>query len=102
MYTLLVSFVAEASYVSGIVMWEVLTQQDPWEHLPDDANFILALADALERNERPLVPNDCPPSYRNLLCATWATEPSARPSFQAILASDCLQSADPQPTSVDV
>lgn len=87
-----------ANLATGVVMWEVLTQQDPWHDLPDD-NFLDVLTAALQREERPPVPPDCPASYAAVMKACWASQASARPSFTAVLDSECMRSADPRVTA---
>ena len=34
----------------------------------------------IEAGERLALPNDCPPSLYNLMCACWSYEPSRRPN----------------------
>eukprot|EP01103_Thecamoeba_quadrilineata_P001586 TRINITY_DN1142_c0_g1_i2.p1 TRINITY_DN1142_c0_g1~~TRINITY_DN1142_c0_g1_i2.p1 ORF type:complete len:398 (-),score=42.82 TRINITY_DN1142_c0_g1_i2:632-1795(-) len=71
-------------YSFGIVLWEALTRLEPFTHHSDFDQFVEAVA---IKNERPLIPNDCPPGLRKLITRCWAPSPSMRPSFPEIVES---------------
>ncbi len=74
---------------TGVVLWEVMAQKDPWSELPDD-NFREQLLQALRQGRRPELPAGSPGDYAVLVQACWATEAGARPPFARVLEYDCL------------
>jgi serine/threonine protein kinase len=64
----------------GIVMWEIWTQQLPY----DQYRFNYQVEDAVAQGERPETPVDCPKEYYQLMADCWQHDPSCRPSFEEI------------------
>ena len=69
-------------------MWELLTRQTPWGDIEARNHFAFQskLESAVFGGVRPMIPADAPSAYAALLTEAWATEPSSRPAFAAIIA----------------
>ena len=65
----------------GIVLWEIWTRDFPFRQY----RFGHAVATAVERGERPPVPNNCPADYVDLMKACWDRNPRNRPTFKEIV-----------------
>ena len=69
-------------YSFGIIMWENLTCQTPF----NDKNNVFEIMSDVEAGARPLIPhNDAPAEYVSLMQACWAGEPTRRPDFDTVL-----------------
>ncbi|GFR45490.1 hypothetical protein Agub_g6834, partial [Astrephomene gubernaculifera] len=68
-------------YSFGIFLYELYTGQQAYWDVPQP---MLAYHVA-SAGGRPLLPHLCPPAYRGLAKACWASEVAARPTFDAIL-----------------
>ncbi len=68
-------------YSFGIVMWEIAAQAVPWEDVPDTNFFAAALLRLITEGQRPVVSDDWPSTYRDLMARCWATEATERPGF---------------------
>ncbi|KAG9459711.1 hypothetical protein H6P81_004219 [Aristolochia fimbriata] len=66
-------------YSFGIVMWELLTGDEPYSNM--HSKDILA---GVLKDVRPQVPNWCDPLWRSLMERCWSSDPNARPSFSEI------------------
>ncbi|CAA6670222.1 unnamed protein product [Spirodela intermedia] len=66
----------------GVVMWELLTGEEPYADLHHGAIIGGIVSDTL----RPPVPEPCDPEWRALMETCWSTEPSERPSFTEVAA----------------
>ncbi|XP_062078262.1 uncharacterized protein LOC133782860 isoform X2 [Humulus lupulus] len=64
----------------GIVMWELLTGEEPYA----DLHYGAIIGGIVSNTLRPLVPESCDPEWRSLMERSWSTEPSERPSFTEI------------------
>ena len=74
-------------YSFGIILWEMLTGECPYEGM---SAIQCALA-VLNRDLRPDVPQWCPPALSALIQACWDKNPDRRPSFaQIIMALDAM------------
>lgn len=74
-------------YSFGIILWEMLTGECPYEGM---SAIQCALA-VLNRDLRPNVPQWCPPALSALIQACWDKNPDRRPSFaQIIMALDAM------------
>lgn len=69
-------------YSFGIVLWELLTREEPFSNHSNYSKFKRAVC---ERHERPPIPADCEPSLKNLIEKCWHPNPSVRPSFSQII-----------------
>jgi len=68
-------------YSYGIILWELLTRQCPYEGM----NSIQAAMAVLNQNLRPEIPNWCPTAFADLVRQCIEKEPLNRPTFTAIL-----------------
>ena len=70
-------------YSYGIIMWELLTGEEPQQDLkPLKMAHLVAHA-----GYRPPIPASTTPRWRNLITTCWAESPDARPTFRQIIAS---------------
>uniref|UniRef100_M4BH68 non-specific serine/threonine protein kinase n=1 Tax=Hyaloperonospora arabidopsidis (strain Emoy2) TaxID=559515 RepID=M4BH68_HYAAE len=65
----------------GVVVWETVTRQCPYEGLTQ----IQAALGVLNNNLRPKVPENCSPLFKQLMTLCWASAPERRPSFETVL-----------------
>jgi serine/threonine protein kinase len=70
-------------YSFGIVLWELLTHQDPY---PEIRTFSDMIKRVCEEGHRPTIPPECPPTLRRLITQCWHPDPTKRPNFNEILA----------------
>ena len=68
-------------YSYGIVLWELLTGEIPYNDVPVEKLPYLVVQEKL----RPTIPPDTPPDLANLITACWSTDPKQRPSFINII-----------------
>ncbi|KAG8495693.1 hypothetical protein CXB51_013405 [Gossypium anomalum] len=64
----------------GIVMWELLTGEEPYA----DLHYGAIIGGIVSNTLRPLVPEGCDPEWRSLMERCWSSEPPERPSFTEI------------------
>ncbi|XP_057550954.1 uncharacterized protein LOC130828924 [Amaranthus tricolor] len=64
----------------GIVMWELLTGDEPYA----DLHYGAILGGIMSNTLRPPVPENCDPDWRSLMERCWAAEPLERPTFTEI------------------
>ncbi|KAL6532691.1 hypothetical protein OROGR_013651 [Orobanche gracilis] len=64
----------------GIVMWELLTGEEPYA----DLHYGAIIGGIVSNTLRPPVPETCDPDWRALMERCWSTEPSERPNFTDI------------------
>ncbi|KAL2482760.1 Protein kinase superfamily protein with octicosapeptide/Phox/Bem1p domain [Forsythia ovata] len=64
----------------GIVMWELITGEEPYA----DLHYGAIIGGIVSNTLRPLVPESCNPDWRSLMERCWSSEPSERPSFTEI------------------
>ena len=69
-------------YSFGIVLWELLTQEDPF---PDIDTFSMMLDQVVNNNYRPKIPDYCPTRLKQLIEACWNGDPSKRPTFEKMI-----------------
>ncbi|GMI97622.1 hypothetical protein like AT3G46920 [Hibiscus trionum] len=65
----------------GIVMWELLTRQEPYA----DLHYGAIIGGIVSNTLRPPVPESCDPGWRSLMERCWSAEPSERPNFTEIV-----------------
>ncbi|MED6180820.1 hypothetical protein PIB30_013903 [Stylosanthes scabra] len=64
----------------GIVMWELLTGEEPYA----DLHYGAIIGGIVSNTLRPPVPESCDSNWRLLMENCWSSEPSERPSFTEI------------------
>ncbi|XP_073296634.1 uncharacterized protein [Primulina huaijiensis] len=64
----------------GIVMWELLTGEEPYA----DLHYGAIIGGIVSNTLRPPVPEPCDPDWRDLMERCWSSEPSQRPNFTEI------------------
>ncbi|KAI3446816.1 hypothetical protein Pfo_003481 [Paulownia fortunei] len=64
----------------GIVMWELLTGEEPYA----DLHYGAIIGGIVSNTLRPPVPEPCDPDWRALMERCWSPEPSERPNFTEI------------------
>ncbi|PKI75717.1 hypothetical protein CRG98_003860 [Punica granatum] len=67
-------------YSFGIVMWELLTGEEPYENLRSEE----IIAGIINGNLRPNIPSWCDPVWRSLMERCWSSDPESRPSFSEV------------------
>ncbi|KAL9224593.1 hypothetical protein vseg_000612 [Gypsophila vaccaria] len=67
-------------YSFGIVMWEVLTGEEPYK----DMHSASIIGGIVNNTLRPQIPTWCDPEWKALMESCWAYEPTDRPSFPEI------------------
>ncbi|GMY35914.1 putative serine/threonine-protein kinase SIS8 [Fagus crenata] len=67
-------------YTFGIVMWELLTGEEPYAK-KRSAEIIAGI---IEGNLRPEIPSWCDPAWRQLMERCWSSNPDSRPAFSEI------------------
>lgn len=68
-------------YSYGIVLWEVLERQFPYE----DLGTFEVVIKVSQQMFRPQIPTDCPPRYATLMRKCWEHNPVKRTNFREIL-----------------
>jgi serine/threonine protein kinase len=70
-------------YAYGLVLWELFTRKErPFAHVTSFSEFC---DDVIDRNVRPILPDDVPKHIRRLIKACWHGDMDKRPSFEQIL-----------------
>lgn len=78
------SFTKEADvYAFGLILWELLTTEEPYPYFANLDELIEAVC---RQKERPPLPDDCPTALRQLIQACWYHESACRPDFVQITA----------------
>ncbi|CAH9096059.1 unnamed protein product [Cuscuta epithymum] len=67
-------------YSFGIVMWELLTGEEPYA----DMHCASIIGGIVNNTLRPEIPIWCDPEWKSLMESCWASDPSERPSFSEI------------------
>ncbi|KAF8033579.1 hypothetical protein BT93_C0005 [Corymbia citriodora subsp. variegata] len=67
-------------YSFGIVMWELLTGEEPYS----DMHCASIIGGIVNNSLRPQIPAWCDPEWKSLMESSWALDPSERPSFSDI------------------
>ncbi|GKV02546.1 hypothetical protein SLEP1_g14978 [Rubroshorea leprosula] len=68
------------AYSFGIVMWELLTGEEPYA----DMHCASIIGGIVNNTLRPKIPSWCDPEWKALMEKCWASDPSERPSFSEI------------------
>ncbi|KAI4335614.1 hypothetical protein L6164_014246 [Bauhinia variegata] len=64
----------------GIVMWELLTGEEPYA----DLHYGAIIGGIVSNTLRPAVPESCDPEWKSLMERCWSSDTSERPSFTEI------------------
>ncbi|XP_008242746.1 PREDICTED: uncharacterized protein LOC103341044 [Prunus mume] len=67
-------------YSFGIVMWELLTGEEPYANLRSKE----LIAGIIKGSLRPEIPSWCDPLWRSLMERCWSSDPDSRPPFSEI------------------
>lgn len=67
-------------YSFGIVMWELLTGDEPYA----DMHCASIIGGIVNNSLRPQIPTWCDPEWKSLMESCWASDPAERPSFSEI------------------
>ncbi|XP_019463447.1 PREDICTED: uncharacterized protein LOC109362248 [Lupinus angustifolius] len=67
-------------YSFGIVMWEVLTGDEPYANM----HCASIIGGIVNGSLRPQTPTWCDPEWKSLMESCWASDPAERPSFSEI------------------
>nr|POF05612.1 putative serine/threonine-protein kinase [Quercus suber] len=67
-------------YSFGIVMWELLTGEEPFAKMRSEE----LIAGIIKGDLRPEIPNWCDPAWRSLMESCWSSDPNSRPAFSEI------------------
>ncbi|CAI9100203.1 OLC1v1037146C1 [Oldenlandia corymbosa var. corymbosa] len=67
-------------YSFGIVMWELLTGEEPYQNMRSEE----IIAGIIRGDLRPEIPSWCDPAWRSLMERCWSTDPKSRPPFSEI------------------
>ncbi|KAH6555203.1 hypothetical protein KP509_1Z274300 [Ceratopteris richardii] len=67
-------------YSFGIVMWELLTGEEPYANM----HCGTIIGGIVHNNLRPTTPSWCDPSWKQLMERCWSANPADRPDFTAV------------------
>jgi len=68
-------------YSYGMIMWELLTREMPWS----DPKLVFRIAEKVIGGERPIIPDDCPTKWKELMTACWDGDAGKRPTFPNVV-----------------
>ncbi|XP_057416298.1 serine/threonine-protein kinase STY13-like [Lotus japonicus] len=68
-------------YSFGIVLWELITGMLPFQNM----TAVQAAFAVVNRNVRPILPNECLPVLREIMTRCWDPNPDVRPPFVEIV-----------------
>lgn len=80
-------------YTFGVVMWEILTGQDPFNARQKARPSFSDLNDKQPGS----IPKDLPPVYQAIIKACWQVDPSQRPSLESVI--EQVNAYQPRPDS---
>eukprot|EP00339_Tiarina_fusa_P017847 CAMPEP_0117010202 /NCGR_PEP_ID=MMETSP0472-20121206/9056_1 /TAXON_ID=693140 ORGANISM="Tiarina fusus, Strain LIS" /NCGR_SAMPLE_ID=MMETSP0472 /ASSEMBLY_ACC=CAM_ASM_000603 /LENGTH=398 /DNA_ID=CAMNT_0004712683 /DNA_START=255 /DNA_END=1447 /DNA_ORIENTATION=- len=69
-------------YAFGIILWEALTREEPYQEYNNLEEFTYAIC---QKRARPSIPPGTPASLARLMQQCWQHDPSKRPSFSVII-----------------
>eukprot|EP01090_Pellita_catalonica_P011572 TRINITY_DN2332_c0_g2_i1.p1 TRINITY_DN2332_c0_g2~~TRINITY_DN2332_c0_g2_i1.p1 ORF type:complete len:456 (-),score=64.96 TRINITY_DN2332_c0_g2_i1:98-1465(-) len=68
-------------YSFGLILWEILTRKEPYEHHTDYDVFVESVCD---KHERPIIPKGTSKRIERLITSCWHPNPKKRPDFRKI------------------
>ncbi|TKY60762.1 Serine/threonine-protein kinase HT1 [Spatholobus suberectus] len=68
-------------YSFGIVLWELITGMLPFQNM----TAVQAAFAVVNKNVRPIIPNDCLPVLRDIMTRCWDPNPDVRPPFAEVV-----------------
>lgn len=71
-------------YSLGIVLWEIVSREVPWQSISKVRDIVLLV---VVKGDRPEIPADTPFDIAKLMRACWVEEPRERPTSAEIFAS---------------
>ena len=76
-------------YSIGVIIWELITREDPFVNHEDYDIFVDSVCNA---HERPIIPRWCPKSIREVIVSCWQPDQEARPAMSQVITmlDDCL------------
>ncbi|KAJ6841828.1 uncharacterized protein M6B38_305055 [Iris pallida] len=78
----------------GIVMWEILTGDEPYGNM----HYGAIIGGIMNNTLRPTVPMSCDPEWKKLMEQCWAPDPRQRPSFTEIASRLRSMTSQTKPT----
>ncbi|KAJ6823653.1 uncharacterized protein M6B38_127305 [Iris pallida] len=78
----------------GIVMWEILTGDEPYGNM----HYGAIIGGIMNNTLRPTVPRSCDPEWKKLMEQCWAPDPRQRPSFTEIASRLRSMTSQTKPT----
>ncbi len=72
-----VNYVLADVYSFGIVLWEIVSREDPYAGMSHAAVAVAVIRDGM----RPAIPEDADVKFKDLIVQCWSQDPSTRPSF---------------------
>jgi len=76
-------------YSFGIILWEIYTEKIPYDNRFESFDELIE-AITID-NERPPLPDSCPPTLKKLMTSCWNENPDIRPSFSDMLTSNIFE-----------
>src|SRR5207302_10793782 len=67
-------------YAYGMIMWEISSHEKPFLEIVHDNQLALLILHGL----RPMITDDTPPFYRDLMQKCWHSDPTQRPTAKEI------------------
>ncbi len=76
-----VNYILSDVYSFGIVLWEIVSREDPYAGMSHPAVAVAVIRDGM----RPAIPEDADMKFGDLIVQCWSQEPSTRPSFLDVM-----------------
>jgi len=70
-------------YSVGVVLWEIVSSQIPYEHIENDYVII----NTIEKGTTEELPEDMPEDYAAIIKSCWSLDPKHRPTADALAKS---------------
>jgi len=69
-------------YAFGVILWELVTGEQPYKNKVDEYSIIRAV---LQEHERPPIPTYVPLNLKDIINKCWSTIPERRPDFEKLI-----------------